>query len=87
MSELQRHIDKKLAREKFGSDYRWYMLWMGRAMEAPLSLVVGLALGVLVDRLFDVYPWGSAFGAFLGLCTAIRFAYRLVKQYRAQPDE
>jgi len=79
---LERHIAKKKAREEFGAEYRQYMRWTGRALEVPLSVVVGLVLGVGADRLFDIRPWGSAVGFAFGVAAGVRFAYRLYRDYQ-----
>ena len=81
MSELQRHIDKKKAREAWGAEYRQYMRWTGRALEVPLSVVVGLGLGLVSEHYFAIKPWGSAVGFVFGVAAAVRFAYRLYQDY------
>ncbi|HEY4221478.1 MAG TPA: AtpZ/AtpI family protein [Myxococcota bacterium] len=78
---LQREIEKRAARQAFGAEYRKYMRWTGRALEVPLSVVVGVALGVFLERHFDIAPWGMALGLFFGIATGVRFGYRLYHSY------
>jgi F0F1-type ATP synthase assembly protein I len=85
MSEIEKLLEKRRARNEKGREYRAMMHWAGRAMEVPLSIVVGVALGVVLDRNFGIAPYGIGFGIFIGIATAVRFAYRLNRDYQKAP--
>jgi F0F1-type ATP synthase assembly protein I len=85
---LEKMLDARNKRLARGKQYRSLMYWSGRAMEAPLAVVVGLVMGVCVDRYFPTAPYGMWVGLFFGIATAVRFAYRLVQSYKREfPDD
>lgn len=85
---LERFLEARRARQERGTLYRTYLRWSGKALEAPLSIVVGLGLGMILERRLGFAPWGTWGGLFFGTAAAVRALYRIVKQYqRENPDE
>jgi F0F1-type ATP synthase assembly protein I len=89
---LERFLEKRAAkqaeRDEKGQQYRTYLRWSGKALEIPLSVVVGLLLGMYLERKFGFAPWGTWGGLFFGVAAAVRAMYRLIKVYqRENPDD
>lgn len=85
---LERVLARRQQRQERGSVYRSYLRWSGKALEAPLSVVVGLGLGMLLERKLGFAPWGTWGGLFFGVAAAVRALYRIVKEYqREHPDD
>jgi F0F1-type ATP synthase assembly protein I len=85
---LERFLEKRRVRREKGETYRTYLKWSGKALEAPLSVVVGLGLGILLERKLGIAPWGTWGGLFFGTAAGVRALYRIVKQYqRENPDD
>lgn len=85
---LDRFLEARRARHEKGAVYRTYLKWSGKALEAPLSVVVGLGLGMFLERKLGFAPWGTWGGLFFGTAAAVRALYRIVKQYqRENPEE
>lgn len=85
---LERFLEHRRQRDAAGTLYRSYLRWSGRALEIPLSVVVGLGLGILVERRFGVAPFGTWAGLSFGTAAAIRAMLRLVRAYhRENPDD
>ncbi len=89
---LERFLEKRAAkqaeRDEKGQQYRTYLRWSGKALEIPISVVVGLLLGMYLEKQFDFAPWGTWGGLFFGVSAAVRAMYRLIKVYqRENPDE
>jgi F0F1-type ATP synthase assembly protein I len=85
---LEKRAAKQAARDEKGQQYRTYLRWSGKALEIPLSVVVGLLLGMYLEKQFDFAPWGTWGGLFFGVSAAVRAMYRLIKVYqRENPDE
>ena len=84
---VERFVAKRRRRFEKGAEYREMMRWTGRAIEVPLGVIVGMGLGVLLERNWGV-PYASWAGLFFGLCAAVRSGYRLAKAYLAAfPDD
>lgn len=82
---LERFLEKRRKNHERGAQYRSYLRWSGKALEAPVSVVVGLMLGRLLEGQFpDVAPWGTWGGLLFGLAAAVRALYRLVKSYQRE---
>lgn len=82
---LERFLEKRRQKHERGQQYRSYLTWSGRALEAPVSVVVGLVLGrVLEGYVPAVAPWGTWAGLGFGLAAAVRALYRLVKVYQRE---
>ena len=89
---LERFLEKRAAkqaeRDEKGQQYRTYLRWSGKALEIPISVVVGLLLGMYLEKQFDFAPWGTWGGLFFGVSASVRAMYRLIKVYqRENPDE
>lgn len=85
---LERFLERRRQRDEAGAMYRAYLRWSGRALEIPLSVVVGLGLGIVLERRFDVAPWGTRVGLAFGAAAAVRAIVRLVRAYRREhPDD
>lgn len=85
---LEKRAAKKAAREEKGQQYRSYLRWSGKALEIPLSVIVGLFLGIYLEKRFGFAPWGTWGGLFFGCAAAVRAMYRLIKVYqRENPDD
>jgi hypothetical protein len=85
---IDRYLEKKRARQEKGAQYRTYMRWSGKALEAPVSVVVGLLLGRWIGQWLDVEPYGTWIGLFFGVVTAIRALYRITVAYKKEhPDD
>ena len=79
---------KQAARDDQGGQYRTYLRWSGKALELPLSVVVGLFLGIYLENKLDFAPWGTWCGLLFGTAAGVRSLYRLIKVYqRENPDE
>jgi F0F1-type ATP synthase assembly protein I len=72
---------KKAERDEKGAQYRTYLRWSGRALEIPVSVVVGLLLGRYLGGLIGYRDVGTALGLFFGVVTAIRAMVRLARAY------
>lgn len=84
---LEQRAAKNAARAEKGDQYRTYLRWSGKALEIPLSVIVGLLLGMWLERKFEFAPWGTWGGLFFGCAAAVRSIYRLIKVYqRENPD-
>ncbi|MCC7072000.1 MAG: AtpZ/AtpI family protein [Deltaproteobacteria bacterium] len=82
---LERFLEKRRRQHERGQQYRSYLTWSGRALEAPVSVVVGLLLGRLLDGSVPaIAPWGTWAGLGFGLAAAVRALYRLVKAYQRE---
>jgi F0F1-type ATP synthase assembly protein I len=85
---LERYLEAKAnqqaARDEKGGQYRTYLRWSGKALELPVSIVVGLLLGMFLDKRFDIAPWGTWGGLFFGCAAGVRSLYRLVKVYQRE---
>lgn len=85
---LEKRAEKQAERDEKGQQYRTYLRWSGKALEIPLSVVVGLLLGMYLEKQFNFAPWGTWGGLFFGTSAAVRAMYRLIKVYqRENPDE
>ena len=89
---LERFLEAKAAqqaaRDDKGGQYRTYLRWSGKALELPISVVVGLLLGIYLEKKFGFAPWGTWGGLFFGTAAGVRSLYRLIKVYqRENPDE
>lgn len=82
---LERFLEKRRKNDERGALYRTYLKWSGKALEVPVSVVVGLLLGRLLEGwLPAVAPWGTWGGLFFGLVAAVRALYRIVKSYQRE---
>ena len=85
---LEKHRAKKNQRLEKGAQYREYLRWSGKALEVPLSVVVGLLLGKFLGTKFGFEPWGTWGGIFFGTLAAIRAMYRITVAYKKEhPDD
>ncbi len=82
---LERFLEKRREKHERGQQYRSYLTWSGRALEVPVSVVVGLLLGrVLEGYVPAIAPWGTWGGLGFGVAAAVRALYRLVKAYQRE---
>jgi F0F1-type ATP synthase assembly protein I len=85
---IERFQAKRRKRLERGEQYRTYMRWSGRALEVPVSVVVGLLLGRFIGHTFNVEPWGTWLGLFFGVAAAVRALYRITVAYQKEhPDD
>jgi F0F1-type ATP synthase assembly protein I len=52
------------------------------AIELPMGVIVGAALGAWVDKTWSVAPWGIAVGLVAGIGASVRSVVRLIRYYR-----
>jgi F0F1-type ATP synthase assembly protein I len=78
---LEARAKKQAERAEKGESYRQYLKWSGRALEIPVSVVVGLLLGRFLGGLVDHKDIGTALGLFFGVVTAVRAMVRLARAY------
>ncbi|OGQ10002.1 MAG: hypothetical protein A2138_01610 [Deltaproteobacteria bacterium RBG_16_71_12] len=84
---LERFLEKRKKNREHGAQYRSYLRWSGKALEAPVSVVVGLLLGRFVDgRLPELAPLGTFAGLLFGVAAAVRALYRIVKAYQREDE-
>lgn len=84
---LERFLEKRRKNREHGAQYRSYLKWSGRALEAPVSVVVGLLLGRLLDsQVPALAPWGTFAGLGFGVAAAVRALYRIVKAYQREDE-
>ncbi len=82
---LERFLAKRKRNNERGDQYRTYLKWSGKALEAPVSVVVGLLLGRLLEHhVPQLAPWGTFGGLVFGLAAAVRALYRVVKSYQRE---
>lgn len=82
---LERFLEKRRKNHERGDQYRSYLKWSGKALEVPVSVVVGLLLGRLLEgRLPEIAPYGTWAGLFFGTVAAGRALYRIVKSYQRE---
>ena len=83
---LERFLAKRQRRLAKGAEVRSLMWWSGKALEVPLSVVVGILLGLLLQRWVPAAaPWGFWGGLVTGIATAVRAAWRLKNAYAQDP--
>ena len=51
-------------------------------MEMAISVVIGMALGWWLDKLFNTKPWLSLVGMLFGFAAGFRSLFRLVKEVK-----
>lgn len=61
--------------------YRDYLKAGAIGLEVGLSILVGGGMGYVVERYFDITPWGLVVGAVFGMAAAGRTLYRFSKRY------
>ena len=61
--------------------YREYLKAGAIGLEVGLSIIVGAGLGYLIERYFNIAPWGLLAGAGFGIAAAGRTLYRFSKRY------
>lgn len=81
---LQAILRRRARRLETGEQYRTYLRWMGRGLEAPVSVVVGLGLGRLIGGALGHGDAGTWIGLFFGVVTAIRALVRLTRAYQLE---
>ncbi len=79
---LQSYLQQRQQRQDTGMQYRTYMRWSGRALEIPVSVVVGLFLGRYIGGHLGHRDVGAALGIAFGVATAVRAVVRLVRAYQ-----
>jgi F0F1-type ATP synthase assembly protein I len=78
---------KKKERDEQGAQYRQYLKWSGRALEIPVSVVVGLLLGRWLGGVLGYKDYGTAIGLLFGVATAIRAMVRLARAYQKEEGD
>ena len=86
-SALQQILDRRARRQERGDQYRTYLRWMGRALEIPVSVVVGLALGRIIGEAVGYKDEGTWIGLFFGVVTAVRALVRVVRAYEREEGD
>lgn len=61
--------------------YREYLKTSVVGLEVGLCVIIGGGLGYLVERYFDMSPWGLIMGVSLGIGAAARTLYHFSKKY------
>ena len=61
--------------------YREYLKAGAIGLEVGLSIIVGAGLGYLIERYFNIAPWGLLAGTGFGMAAAGRALYRFSKRY------
>jgi hypothetical protein len=67
---LEKRAAKQAARDEKGAQYRTYLRWSGKALEIPISVVVGLLLGMYLEKRFGFAP--GAWAACLHCAATVR---------------
>ena len=78
-ADRERRRQEVLERQR---QYRTYMRMSARALEIPLAVLVGLGLGMYLDRTFETAPWGKWLGLGFGVVTSCRYIYRLIQDQK-----
>ena len=76
-----RHGAREKGRAR-GRELRKYMRTSASAYEIGLSVVVGMVMGLFVDKWFDTAPWGFLWFSLAGVLNVIRTVYILVRKMR-----
>lgn len=68
-------------------EYKWSLLrqvskYSAIGLEMALSVVIGLAIGWWLDRLFGTKPWLSLIFLLFGLIAGFRSLYRLLRDIK-----
>lgn len=70
---------KRAARAEKGAAYRTFLVWSGRALEIPLSVMVGMLLGRWIGGYFAHAGAGTLIGTIFGVAAAVRAVVRIVR--------
>ncbi len=77
---------RRSAREKGrarGREMRKYMRTSASAYEIGLSVVVGMVMGLFVDKWLGTAPWGFLWFSLAGVLNVVRTVYGLVQKTKA----
>jgi F0F1-type ATP synthase assembly protein I len=83
-STLERILTRKRERHERGEQYRTYLRWMGRGLEIPVSVIVGLLLGRVIGDFVGFKAEGTWIGLFFGIVTAVRSMVRITRAYQRE---
>lgn len=90
VSEAQTEMDKRrTAREKGrqrGRDLRKYMRTSASAYEIGLSVVVGMVMGLFVDKWLGTAPWGFLWFSIAGVLNVVRTVYALIQKQKVMSE-
>lgn len=85
---LERRAAQQQSRLEKGAERRLMLRWSGKALEIPVSVVVGLFLGMGLEHLLpSIKPWGTWGGLFFGIAAAVRVMVRMARQYQKENPE
>ena len=86
LSALERRLERRKKFETNAREWKNGTKESVHAMEVGLSVVVGALLGFVIDKNFDLLPWGTLIGCGFGVIAGARTLYRISRKIIADGE-